>query len=62
MNTLTLKHNKNIYSLIQKNNIFLLKITKNNKVSTEELEIKNVFDRMNLIEKETGEKFKFIKL
>ena len=61
MNLLTLKNDNDVYYLIpDKENKYLLKFLKKNKEHTEVLEIKDIFERMNVIEKETGKKFKCI--
>jgi hypothetical protein len=55
MNLLTLKNDKDVYYLIpDKNSKYLLKFLKNNKEHIETLEIKDIFERMNIIERETG--------
>ena len=61
MNLLTLKNNNDVYYLIpDKNDKYLLKFLKDNKEYTESLEIKDIFERMNIIEQDTGKKFKCI--
>ena len=60
MNLLVLNNNNDVYYLIPNKETYLLKFLKNNKEHTEKLEIKDIFERMNIIEEETGKKFKCI--
>jgi len=61
MNLLVLNNDSDVYYLIpDKKDKYLLKFLKNNKEHTEKLEIKDIFERMNVIENETGKKFKCI--
>lgn len=57
---LTLKNNNDVYYLIPNKGMYLLKFIKSNKEYTENLEVKDVLSRMDIIEQETGKEFKCI--